>query len=97
MIVCLSIREFVSKPMYEDFKTKYTRISRLYMRTLIYYLVSNEASVLEHNAPTYFSVYSIELELHVGSVCTAHLCCGLTRIDLSFLENIRSNWVVIIG
>jgi hypothetical protein len=38
------------------------------MRTLIYFFVSNAASVLEHIAPTYFSVYSIELELHVGSV-----------------------------
>jgi hypothetical protein len=26
-----------------------------------------------------------------------HLCLGLTRIELSFLENPRSNWVVIIG
>jgi hypothetical protein len=35
--------------------------------------------------------------LHVGSVCYAHLCYGLTRIDLSFLEIPRSNWVVVIG
>jgi hypothetical protein len=27
----------------------------------------------------------------------AHLCYGLTRIELSFLENPRSNWVVILG
>jgi hypothetical protein len=29
--------------------------------------------------------------------CLAHLCLGLTRIDLSSLENLRSIWVVIIG
>jgi hypothetical protein len=30
-------------------------------------------------------------------VCSAHLCLGLIRIDLSFLKNLRSNWVVVIG
>jgi hypothetical protein len=54
-------------PMYEDYKIKYTRI-------LVFSIKSNEASVLEHIAPTYFSVYSIELEFHVGSVYSAHLC-----------------------
>jgi hypothetical protein len=44
-----------------------------------------------------FAIYSIELELHDRNVCPVHLCEGLTRIDLSFLENLRSIWVVIIG
>jgi hypothetical protein len=34
----------------------------------------SKASVLEHIAPTYFSIYSIELELHHRMVCSAHLC-----------------------
>jgi hypothetical protein len=37
-----------------------------------------------------FSIYSVELELHDRKVCFAHLCYGLTGIDLSFLENLRS-------
>jgi hypothetical protein len=42
-------------------------------------------------------IYSVEVELHDRKVCFAHLCYGLTRIVLSFLGNLRSNWVVIIG
>jgi hypothetical protein len=68
-----------------------------YMTTLIYSLLSNEASYLEHIVPIIFSIYSIELELHDRKVCYAHLCLGLTRIDLSFLENRRRIWLVIIG
>jgi hypothetical protein len=75
--------------VYEDFKTKY-------MRTLVFSFQSNEASYLEHLAPKFF-IYSVELELHDRNVCLAHLCLGLTRIDLSSLENLRSIWVVIIG
>jgi hypothetical protein len=45
-----------------------------YMRTPIFSFQSNEASVIEHIAPTYSSVYSVELELHVGSVRAVHLC-----------------------
>jgi hypothetical protein len=45
-----------------------------YTRILIFSFQSNDATVLEHIAPTYFSVYSVELEFHVGSVCSAHLC-----------------------
>jgi hypothetical protein len=45
----------------------------------------------------YCSIYSIELELHDRKVCSAHLCLGLTRIDLSFLQILRSIWVVVIG
>jgi hypothetical protein len=71
---------------------------RFYTRTPIYSLVSNEASYLEHIAPIFiFSIYSIELELHDRNVCFVHLCYSLTRIELSFLENHRSIWVVIIG
>jgi hypothetical protein len=34
----------------------------------------SKASVLEHIAPTYFSMYYVELELHDRKVCSAHLC-----------------------
>jgi hypothetical protein len=91
VIVLLSVKRNVLEPTYDDFqKQVYEDFKMKYMRTPICSFQSNEASVLEHIAPTYFSVYSIELEFHVGSVCSAHLCYGLTRIDLSFLENLRS-------
>jgi hypothetical protein len=45
----------------------------------------------------YFSIYFVELELHDRKVNSAHLCYGLTRTDLSFLENLRSIWALIIG
>jgi hypothetical protein len=52
----------------------------------------NKVSYLEHVAPIIvFSIYSVELELHDRKVCFVHLYYGLTRIDLSFLENLRSN------
>jgi hypothetical protein len=59
--------KFVLKPVYEDFKMKY-------MRTPIFFFQSNEASVLEHIAPTYFSIYSVELESHDRNVCPTLLC-----------------------
>jgi hypothetical protein len=91
VIVCLSVKRIVPEPTYEDFQEQvYEDFKMKYTRTLIFSFQSNEASVLEHIAPTYFSVYSIELEFHVGSVCSVHLCYGLTIIDLSFLENLRS-------
>jgi hypothetical protein len=68
-----------------------------YTRTPIFSFQSNEASVLEHYCVYIFSTYSIKVELHDRTVCFAHLYYGLTRIDLSFLRNHRSNWVVIIG
>jgi hypothetical protein len=61
-----------------------------YTRILIFSFQSNEASVLDHIVPTTFSINSMELELHDRKVCFAHLCYGLTRIDLLFLENLRS-------
>jgi hypothetical protein len=77
--------------MYEDYKIKYMRNSKMkYIRILIFSFQSNEASVLDHIVPTTFSINSVELELHDRKVCFAHLCYGLTRIDLSFLKNLRS-------
>jgi hypothetical protein len=61
-----------------------------YTRILIFSFQSNEASVHDHIVPTTFSINSMELELHDWKACFAHLCYGLTRIDLSFLENLRS-------
>jgi hypothetical protein len=59
-----------------------------YTRTPIYSLVSNKASYLEHIVPIIiFPIYYVELELHDRKVCFAHLCYGLTRIELSYLEN----------
>jgi hypothetical protein len=43
------------------------------------------------------SIYFVELELHDREVYFAHLCSGLTSIELSSLENPRNNWVVIVG
>jgi hypothetical protein len=61
-----------------------------YTRILIFSFQSNEASVLDHIVPTTFSINYVELELHDRKVYFAHLCYGLIRIDLSFLENLRS-------
>jgi hypothetical protein len=61
-----------------------------YTRILIFSFQSNEASVLDHIVPTTFSINYVELELHDRKVCFAHLCYDLIRIDLSFLENLRS-------
>jgi hypothetical protein len=77
--------------MNEDYKIKYMKTFKIkYMSTPIFSFQSNEASVLDHIVPTTFSINSMELELHDRMVCFAHLCYGLTRIDLSFLEDHRS-------
>jgi hypothetical protein len=55
-----------------------------YTRILIFSFQSNEASVLEHIAPT-FSIYSIVVVLH-ACVYECAPMIGLTRIVLSFLE-----------
>jgi hypothetical protein len=91
VIVCLSVKRIVPGLMYEDFQEQvYEDFKMKYMRTLIFSFQSNEASVPDHIVPTTFSINSVELELHDRKVCFAHLCYGLTRIDLSFLENPRS-------
>jgi hypothetical protein len=78
-------------------QSRSARISKTkLLRTPFYSLVSNEAIYLERFAPKFY-IYSVELELHDRNVCLAHVCYSLTRIDLSFLENHRSIWVVIIG
>ncbi len=66
MIVCLSVKRIVSKPMYEDFQEQvYEDFKMKYTRTPIFSFQSNEASLLEHVAPMInFSTYSVELELH---------------------------------
>jgi hypothetical protein len=65
--------------VYEDFKSKY-------MRTLIFSFQSNEVSVLEHIEPTYFCVYSVEVELHVRKCLNCTPMLEFTRLDLSSLE-----------
>jgi hypothetical protein len=91
VIVCLSIKRIVLEPMYEDFQEQvYEDFKMKYTRTPIFSFQSNEASVLDHIVPTTFSINSIELELRDRKVCFVHLCYGLPRIDLSFLENFRS-------
>jgi hypothetical protein len=60
-----------------------------YTRTLIYYFVSNEASVLEHIAPIYFPIYSVVVVLHVGANECAPML-GFNRIGVSFLETSES-------
>jgi hypothetical protein len=69
-----------------DFKTKSTRTSRVkYLKIHNSFSQSNKASVLEHIAPIYFSIYSIVVVLHACvNECTPMI--GLTRINLSFLE-----------
>jgi hypothetical protein len=91
VIVCLSVKRIVPEPMYEDFQEQvYEDFKMKYTRTPIFSFQSNEASVLDYIVPITFSINSVELELHDRKVCFAHLCYDLTRIDLSFLENLRS-------
>jgi hypothetical protein len=91
VIVCLSVKRIVPEPRYEDFQEQvYDDFKMNFTRTLIFSFQSNEASVLDHIVPTTFSINFVELELHDRKVCFAHLRYGLTRIDLSFLENLRS-------
>jgi hypothetical protein len=66
VIVCLSVKRIIAKPMYEDFQEQvYEDFKMKYMRTLIFSFQSNEASLLEHVAPIInFSIYYVKLELH---------------------------------
>jgi hypothetical protein len=90
VIVCLSVREFILKLTYEDFQDQvYEDLKTKHTRTLTFSLQSNEASVLEHIAPTYFSVYSVELELHVRKCLNLAPMLRFTRLDLSSLEDLE--------
>jgi hypothetical protein len=73
--------EDLQDEVYEDFKRKYTR-------TLIFSFQSNKASVLEHFV-TKFSIYYVELELHVRKCLNLAPILGFTRLDLSSLENLE--------
>jgi hypothetical protein len=60
VIVCLSVKKIISEPMYEDFQEQvYEDFKMKYMRTLIFSFQSNEASHLEHVAPTVIFSLSI--------------------------------------
>jgi hypothetical protein len=73
---CLSVRRIVPELTFKDYNTSireiqdqvYEDFKMKYMRTLIFLFQSNEPSVIEHIVPTYFTVYSVELELHEKSV-----------------------------
>jgi hypothetical protein len=91
VIVCLSVKRIIPEPMYEDLHEQVCEdFKMMYMRTPSFSFQSNEASVLEHFCAYIFSIYFVEVELHDRKVCFAHLCYGLTRIVLSFVENLRS-------
>jgi hypothetical protein len=65
VIVCLSVKRIVPKPMYEDFQEQVCEDFKMkYTRTPIFSFQSNEAIVLDHIVPTTFSINSVELELH---------------------------------
>jgi hypothetical protein len=69
MIVCLSIKRIIPEPTSEDFQYQvYEDFETKYMSTPIFSFQCNEASVLEHIAPIYFSVYTVQLDLHDRSV-----------------------------
>jgi hypothetical protein len=70
VIVCLSVKRIIPEPTYEDFQEQvYEDFNMKYTRTSILSFQSNEASHLEHFAPIVnFSLYSVELELHVRKV-----------------------------
>jgi hypothetical protein len=67
-------------------------------RTPIFSLVSNEASFLEHIALIHISLSILwNYNCMIGRFVMHTYVRGLSRIDLSFLENLRSNWVAVIG
>jgi hypothetical protein len=80
--------EYFQDEVYEDFKIKCTR-------SLIFSFQSNETSVLEHIAPIYFPIYSIDVVLHAWvNECAPMI--ELTKLVLSFSWSLRSIWVVVI-
>jgi hypothetical protein len=93
----LRITSVVLKPMNEDFKIKYmrtsmrqyTRILRSSIRGLRSFIFKATRQVSLNILHQYFSIYSVELQLHDRNVGPTHLCWGLTRIDLSFLESFK--------
>jgi hypothetical protein len=81
VIVCLSVKRIILEPTYEDFqKQVYEDFKMKYTRTPIFSFQSNEAIVLEHIAPTYFSVYSVELELTYHSLKTLEVLGSSHRL-----------------
>jgi hypothetical protein len=78
------IGNIVREPSFEDFQNQTFEESQLFF--------ADQQGKSPGTCCTYsnFSLYSIELEMHDRKVCFAHLCYGLTRIDLSFLEDLRS-------
>jgi hypothetical protein len=63
---------------------------------VIFSFQSYEASVLEHITPIYFHIYSVVVILHAYiNGCTPMIV--LTRIALSFLEDLEVFWVDVIG
>jgi hypothetical protein len=67
LLYAWALGEFISKPMNEDYKIKYMRISRWNIRGLRSFLFKAMRQVSWiYITPIYFSVYSVGLELHVG-------------------------------
>jgi hypothetical protein len=57
----------VPEPFFKEFQDQAFEESQLFFS-------DQQASYLEHIMPIFFSIYSIELELHDRKVCYAHLC-----------------------
>jgi hypothetical protein len=85
-----ALGDFILGPTFEDFQDQvYEDFKTKHMRNLIFSFQSNEACVPEQIAPTYFFVYSLELELHVWKCLNLEPMLGFTRLDLSSLEAIE--------
>jgi hypothetical protein len=59
--MCFMLGNTVLGLLYEEFQEQVYEDSDLFF-------VSNKASVIDHLAPTYFLVYSVDLELHARSL-----------------------------
>jgi hypothetical protein len=85
-LYALALGEFISKPACEDFQDQvYEDFKANHMRTPIFSFQSNEVRVLEHIAPTYFSVYSVELELHLRKCLNHTSFCLCHPVDVMII------------
>jgi hypothetical protein len=88
---------FVPKPTYEDYNIKYTRISRIIIWGLWSFVFKSMRKVSMNILHLHiFSVYSVELELHVRKCLNLTPMLGFTRLDLSSLEALKVFRVVVI-
>jgi hypothetical protein len=90
--VCFTMGNIVPEPFFEDFQDQAFEESQLFFAD------QQGKSPWTFCTYSYFFLclfYRIRTTWYEGLICAPML--GLTSIDLPFLGNLRSNWVVIMG